>query len=216
MAEKRCLSCGSIQPIEEFHKLPTMVDGRNPRCKICINAAKRAKYANGGGQLTKKKYYNENRAEILSKASHRRKVPKANKKLVSEKMDSSKKSGLKSRRFGFLFTPEQVTAVNDYKSQHDLNSFSAAFRAMVSQAITEQSYFKFNAFDWSLSHLVENRRQIVYLYNNLNQFLNLYELGRLPDFSNHIDRLKQLFHLCNDLKIDLHKLITSIQSNTPQ
>lgn len=41
MQQKACKECGRLKPLTEFHRCPTVKDGRKARCAECVNAASR-------------------------------------------------------------------------------------------------------------------------------------------------------------------------------
>lgn len=74
-----CNGCQIEQPIENFYKKETGRGGINGRCKACLSKYKRNHKAANQGKysLACKKYYEANRAKILSKAADvRRKIEK--------------------------------------------------------------------------------------------------------------------------------------------
>lgn len=40
--QKQCKGCGIVKPLTDYHKVKTVADGRNSRCKECRNAEARA------------------------------------------------------------------------------------------------------------------------------------------------------------------------------
>lgn len=42
MSSKACVRCGVVKPLEEFHRRAKAADGKNPACRACICAARRA------------------------------------------------------------------------------------------------------------------------------------------------------------------------------
>jgi hypothetical protein len=84
--DKRCITCGTIKPIDEFHFAKNRKDGRNPECKQC-----RQKYGRTFWQKNKeiiakraKRFYEENKEKILERNREYRQTDKA-------KIDKAKK-----------------------------------------------------------------------------------------------------------------------------
>jgi hypothetical protein len=45
---KRCKACEEVKPLEDFHRNKRQADGRAVRCRECVNAAQRDRYAGKG------------------------------------------------------------------------------------------------------------------------------------------------------------------------
>ncbi len=44
VAEKTCVACGELKPLQEFHRSSLHLEGRHPRCKVCKNAYAKDQY----------------------------------------------------------------------------------------------------------------------------------------------------------------------------
>jgi hypothetical protein len=84
---KRCPACDKTKALDDFHRCRTRKDGRQGRCKECVNAyaktpeqrerraATQRRYAAAHPkevQAARARYYRENREAILARAKARR------------------------------------------------------------------------------------------------------------------------------------------------
>jgi hypothetical protein len=210
---KVCKSCGVEMPLDEFHNHPKTRDGKNAKCKACVNQARRENYHLKGGKDQKALYYAEHRQEILTRA----KSSWAEKKISSTDSIKATKQRYEARHVkkAFSLSEEEINLVNDYGESKGLASFAAAFCGIVQEAFGSRDFLNLNTFDWAVSYLMENRRQIAAVHQNLKQLNSLFETGRVPDFESNLDNLTSLRSKCVAIRSDLHRLIIKIQSNAP-
>ncbi|MBU1827050.1 MAG: hypothetical protein KJ731_01010 [Alphaproteobacteria bacterium] len=57
---KSCCECGEVKPLSEYHVNNTNIDGRQGRCKACVNARNRGRFdksnAGSGGLVVVQRY----------------------------------------------------------------------------------------------------------------------------------------------------------------
>jgi hypothetical protein len=72
-SEKRCVQCGEIRPLEDFHKRSASKDGHQPKCKACSKAYFQQWLVAGGSALVRA-YHRERRRDPAARAIDRGRV----------------------------------------------------------------------------------------------------------------------------------------------
>jgi hypothetical protein len=91
---KRCITCGTIKPVDEFHFAKNRKDGRNPECKQCRQKYGHMFWQKNKETITKrvKIFYEENKKKILERNREYRQTEKAK----TDKAKKNKEYGLKN------------------------------------------------------------------------------------------------------------------------
>ncbi len=70
LAVKQCVTCGEEKALDEFHRNRRRPDGRQVKCKLCMNAASREYLAKMRERMGED-YFREHQAKIVAKHRER-------------------------------------------------------------------------------------------------------------------------------------------------
>jgi len=214
--QKVCSDCGQEKPVDDFYKHSRRKDGFEADCKECKKRKQRERYAQPGGKEKRQKRYQSNRTEIISKQKERKRLKANNTESQIRFREKQKIVNSKHIPIPFRFSENDLKRIDNERHQSKVDSFSAAFKAIIEGALKNGSYYNLNAFDNAVSCLDKNFFQLHHLKNNLDQLYDGYLNGKVPGLENQVKDLKELIQLCSSLLNLVLSNRNSILMNQPE
>jgi hypothetical protein len=150
METKRCSCCGEVKDISEFSKSSRSKDGKQPKCKECVNLY----YLNNrDARLQKKKeYYEKNRDKIL--ASEQKRYTRQSERLKQQAKDFRKNNPDKHNSLNARTRASKLQALPKWLTEDDKWMMKEAYSLA-------QLRTRILGFMWHVDHIVPLRGKTV-------------------------------------------------------
>jgi hypothetical protein len=163
----------------------------HPTEKTCVTCHK-TKHLDDFYKHPKMKFGRENQCKDCKKEGikQRRKLAAISKGLID--------TPLVTEDFPVDFTIDetQIRQVENLRAEKNMDSFSAAFKHIITSAIDSEKHFTPHAFNKATSILDANLFQLIHLKSNLSQLYDGYLTGKAPGIGSQVESLKELIDLC--------------------